>query len=314
MKFGLFTGLGGISWSQLQSLWQHLEATGWDAACVADHFMPNVPDPVGETLECWTALSGLALTTQRMRIGTLVSGNTYRHPAVLAKMAATVDVMSGGRLICGLGAAWQKNEHVAYGIPFYTVGERLGRLEEACQVLLSLWTEHKVTFDGKYYQLHEAPLYPKPIQKPHPELLIGGGGEKRTLRIAAKYADHWNVWGGPQTLHRKIQVLEDHCAALGRDPATIMHSANMPLLFSDKPQDAERLVASVIRRFGWREAYVRDMLLAGSAPQMQEKIGRMQDLGVNQIFIPTFLPPWSLDALDRLITEVAPAFREAELP
>jgi len=140
MRFGLFTGTTGISWAQLQSLWQHLEATGWDAACVTDHFMPNTRHPVDDTLECWTALSALALSTQRLRIGTLVVGNTYRHPAVVAKMAATVDIISGGRLICGLGAAWQRNEHTAYGIPFYTVGERLNRLEEACQVLLGLWT------------------------------------------------------------------------------------------------------------------------------------------------------------------------------
>ena len=216
MKFGLFTSIGGMTWSALQ--WQHIEATGWDAACVADHFMPNVPDPVQETLECWTALAGLALTTKRMRIGTLVTGNTYRHPALVAKMAANVDIMSGGRLICGMGAGWQKNEHVAYGMPFYTVGERLNRLEEACQILRRLWTEHKTTLQGRFYQLQEAPLYPKAVQQPHPELLIGGGGEKRTLQIAAKYADHWNCWAGPETMQRKIQILEAHCAAVGRDP------------------------------------------------------------------------------------------------
>src|SRR5262245_36224710 len=146
MRFGLFTGTTGIAWPQLQSLWQHIEATGWDAACVTDHFMPNTRNPVDDTLECWTALSGLALSTQRLRIGTLVAGNTYRHPAVVAKMATTVDIMSGGRLICGIGAAWQRNEHAAYGIPFATVGERLSRLEEACQVLLGLWTQPKTTF------------------------------------------------------------------------------------------------------------------------------------------------------------------------
>jgi len=309
MKFGLFTGLTGITWSQLQDLWQHIEATGWDAACVTDHFMPNVPEPVAETLECWTALAGLALATRRMRIGTLVTGNTYRHPAVVAKMAAAVDIMSGGRLICGLGASWQKNEHVAYGIPFYTVAERLSRLEEACQVLLSLWTEHKVTFKGKFYQLDNAPLYPKPLQKPHPELLIGGGGERHTLKIAARYADHWNVWGGPEVLTRKIRVLKDHCATLGRDPTSITKSANTPLLFTDKPEEIDRLVASVIRRYGWPEAAVRDMTLAGSVAQVQEKLGRLQDAGVQQVFIPTFLPPWNLERLDRLIAEVAPALR-----
>lgn len=309
MKFGLFTSTTGITWAQLQSLWQHIEETGWDAACVTDHFMPNTRDPVEETLECWTALAGLALTTRRMRIGTLVVGNTYRHPAVVAKMAATVDVMSGGRLICGIGAAWQKNEHEAYGIPFYTVGERLNRLEEACQVLIQLWTEHKSTFQGKYYQLHDAPLYPKPLQRPHPELLIGGGGEKRTLRIAAQYATHWNCWAGPQTMQRKIKVLQEHCAAIGRDPTTITCSANTPLLFADTAAEAEQLISSVNRRYGWSEPYVRDLMLVGSPSQIQEKIGQLRDVGIDQIFIPTFLPPYSLESLDRLMTDVAPAFR-----
>jgi alkanesulfonate monooxygenase SsuD/methylene tetrahydromethanopterin reductase-like flavin-dependent oxidoreductase (luciferase family) len=217
--------------------------------------------------------------------------------------------MSGGRLICGIGAGWQKNEHVAYGMPFFTVGERLSRLEEACQVLHRLWTEPKATFQGRFYQLQEAPLYPKPVQKPHPELLVGGGGEKRTLRIAAKYADHWNCWAGPETMKRKIQVLKEHCAAIGRDPATIVRSANMPLLFSDKPEERERLIASVNRRYGWPEPDVRDMLLAGSVAQVQEKLGQLQDVGIDQVFIPTFLPPWTQEALDRLIIDVAPAFR-----
>jgi F420-dependent oxidoreductase-like protein len=309
MKFGLFISLGGMTWSALQSLSQRLEATGWDAACVADHFMPNVPDPVQETLECWTALAGLAVTTKRLRIGTLVTGNTYRHPALVAKMAANVDIMSGGRLICGLGAGWQKNEHVAYGMPFYSVGERLNRLEEACQILRSLWTEAKTTFQGRYYQLQDAPLYPKTVQQPHPELLIGGSGEKRTLRIAATYADHWNCWAGPETMQRKIKILAEHCAAVGRDPASIARSANMPLLFSDKPDEAEQLIASVNRRYGWPEPYVRDMLLAGGTAQIQEKLGRLQEVGIDQVFIPTFLPPWKQEALDRLISDVAPACR-----
>jgi F420-dependent oxidoreductase-like protein len=309
MKFGLFTSIGGITWPQLQSLWQHIEETGWDAACVTDHFMPNVRDPVEETLECWTALAGLALTTKRMRIGTLVTGNTYRHPTVVAKMAANVDIMSGGRLICGLGAGWQKNEHLAYGIPFYTVGERLSRLEEACQIVLGLWTGHKTSFQGRFYQLQEAPLYPKTVQHPHPELLIGGGGERRTLKIAAKYADHWNCWAGPETMAHKLQVLNEHCAAVGREPSRITRSANMPLLFAEKAEEAEQLIASVTRRYGWPEAYVRDLLLAGSAAQIQDKLGRLRDVGIDQVFIPTFLPPWKQEALDRLITDVAPALK-----
>ena len=309
MKFGLFTSITGITWEQLCDLWRHLEDTGWDAACVTDHFMPNVPDPVTETLECWTALSGLALRTSRLRIGTLVSGNTYRHPAVLAKMATTVDIMSGGRLICGLGGAWQRNEHQAYGIPFYTVGERLNRLDEACQVLLRLWSEHKSTFQGKYYQLEEAPLYPKPVQQPHPELLIGGGGEKKTLRIVANYADHWNVWGGPETLRHKGQVLEAHCNDIGRDASQITRSANMPMMITDHAEDKEKLVRGLMQRFGRSETEARDTVLAGSVAEIQDKMGRLQEAGVDQLFIPTFLPQWSLEQLDRFITEAAPAFR-----
>jgi F420-dependent oxidoreductase-like protein len=309
LKFGLFTSLTGITWSQLQQLWQHTEATGWDTAFVTDHFMPNVPDPVADTLECWTALAGLAQTTTRMRIGTLVAGNTYRHPAVLAKMAATIDIMADGRLICGIGGAWQENEHVAYGIPFYTVGERLNRLEEACQVLLGLWTQSKTTFEGKYYQLQDAPLFPKPVQQPHPELLIGGGGEKRTLRIAAKYADHWNVWGGPEILGRKGRILDEHCAVVGRDPAQITRSANMPLLITQKPEAGERLVVAMMQRFGRSDADARDTVLAGSVTQIQDTIGHLQEAGVDQLFIPTFLPSWDLEQLDRFITDVASAFR-----
>src|SRR5882724_13694030 len=242
MRFGIFTSLTNTTWDDVLQLWRHTEATGWDAACVTDHFMPNTKERVGNVLECWATLAALAPVVPRMRIGTIVVGNTYRHPAVVAKMAATVDIISGGRLICGLGAAWQRNEHMAYGIPFHTVGERLNRLEEACQVLLGLWTQPQTTFNGKYYQLTDAPLFPKPLQQPHPELLIGGGGEQRTLRIVAKYADHWNVWGGPETLRHKSEVLAKHCAAIGRDPAEITHSANMPMAITEDPEEPERLV------------------------------------------------------------------------
>src|SRR6267143_6539551 len=200
MRFGIFTGMGNTTWDAVLGLWRHAAASGWDAACVTDHFMPNTPDRVGETMECWTTLAALAAAVPKMRLGTIVSGNTYRHPAVLAKMAAQVDIISGGRLICGIGAAWQQNEHEAYGIPFYTVAERLARLDEACQVLKALWTQDRASFKGRYYQLSDAPLAPKPVQRPYPELMIGGGGEKVTLKIAARHADHWNVWGVAEAL------------------------------------------------------------------------------------------------------------------
>lgn len=310
MRFGLFTSLGNTTWDHVVRLWRHVEDAGWDAACVTDHFMPNTPDRVGDVLECWTTLSALATQVSRLRIGTIVLGNTYRHPAVVAKMAATLDVISGGRLILGLGAGWQQNEHEAYGIPFGTVGERLARLDEACRVLKLLWTQSKTTFEGRFYHLSDAPLMPRPVQRPHPELMVGGGGEKVTLRIAAAHADHWNAWGGPETLTRKGRILEEHCARLGRDPRTIVRSANMPLLLTDDSAEVAKLAATVGRRMGWGEEFVRDALLAGSLSAVRDKLARLQEAGVYMLWVPTmFLPRDPRPLLDRFTAEVVPAFR-----
>jgi F420-dependent oxidoreductase-like protein len=308
MRFGLFTGLGGTTWTDVLAQWQHAERTGWDMACVTDHFMPNTADRVGDTLECWTTLAALATRVPRMRVGTIVSGNTYRHPAVVAKMAANVDVISGGRLVCGMGAAWQENEHRAYGIPFHTVAERLAMLDEACQVLKLLWTQDRSDFKGRFYQLEDAPLMPKPVQKPHPELMIGGGGEKVTLRIVARHADHWNVWGGPETLAHKGRILDDHCADLGRDPEEVLHSANMVLAISDRRADVEKLEQALTRRFGMGPAQARDTMLGGSPEAIRDKLGRLREAGVGLLFVPTMLYLGDAQAQrDRFIGEIAPA-------
>jgi F420-dependent oxidoreductase-like protein len=310
MRFALFTSLTNATWDDVLGQWRHAEATGWDAACVTDHFMPNTPERTGDTLECWTSLAALAALVPRMRIGTIVSGNTYRHPAVLAKMATTVDVLSGGRLICGVGAGWQENEHQAYGIPFYTLRERLERLDEACQILKALWTQPRTTFKGRHYQLDDAPLMPEPVQRPHPELMVGGGGERVTLRIAARHADHWNVWGGPETLARKGKILEQHCAAVGRDPAGIRRSANMLLLISDDRAEVDALRGRFMQRMGRDEATARDTLLAGGVAEVRDKLGRLRDAGVDTLFLPTFfMGKDPRPQLDRFMAEVAPAFR-----
>jgi F420-dependent oxidoreductase-like protein len=310
MRFGIFTGLTGVRWKDVRRLWRHADATGWDAACVTDHFMPNTPDARGDALECWTTLAALAGATRRMRIGTIVLGNTYRHPAVVAKMAATLDIISSGRLICGLGAAWQENEHRAYGLPFYTVAERLARLDEACQVLKSLWTQERTTFHGKFYQLLDAPLMPKPAQAPHPPLMIGGGGERVTLRIVARHADHWNVWGGAATLAAKGRILERHCAEVGRDPGTLRRSANVVLRFTESRDEIERLEQAYMARFGADPAKARDTVVAGTASEIQDRLGRLAEAGVDMLFLPTFfLPPDPRPVLDRVMAEVAPALR-----
>jgi alkanesulfonate monooxygenase SsuD/methylene tetrahydromethanopterin reductase-like flavin-dependent oxidoreductase (luciferase family) len=190
------------------------------------------------------------------------------------------------------------------------VGERLARLDEACEVLKRLWTEKKVTWKGKYYALEDAPLDPKPVQRPYPELMIGGGGEKVTLKIAAKHADHWNVWGGPATLAAKGKILDGHCATVGRDPRKILRSAVMVLAQSDDAVEVERLKKAYMTRMGADEQKANDTMLGGSVAQIQDKLGRLRDAGVGMLFIPAFfLPADKKKALDRFISEVAPALR-----
>jgi F420-dependent oxidoreductase-like protein len=311
MRFGVFTSLTGQTWTGVLNLWRHLETTGWDLACVSDHFMPNTKSREGPVLESWSALSALAALIPRMRVGTIVLGNTYRHPAVVAKMAAQVDIISGGRLVLGMGAGWQRNEHESYGIPYYTMRERLERLDEACEVIRSLWRQEKASFNGRYYQISDAPLDPKPVQKPHPELMIGGAGERVTLRIVAKHADHWNVWAGPKVLARKSAILEEHCEKVGRDSKTIMRSVNMALLITDKKEDVDRLAETVASRMGAHASDARDICLAGTPDRIRELLNELRAAGATTLFIPTMFRP--LEELqrdmDRLIAEIAPAFR-----
>jgi F420-dependent oxidoreductase-like protein len=273
--------------------------------------MPNTKEREGAMLEGWSTLTALSALVPRIQVGTIVLGNTYRHPAVVAKMAAQVDIISGGRLLLGLGAGWQENEHEAYGIPFYTMRERLERLDEACQVMKSLWTQDRSNFKGRYYTLSDAPLQPKAVQKPHPELMIGGGGEKVTLRTVARYADHWNVWGGPKVLGHKGRILDEHCQSVGRDPKTIRRSANMALLITDKKAEVDALAETLGSRMGRHAADARDTCLAGSPQQIRDTLAELRAAKVDTLFIPTLfrpLPELRRD-LDRFIAEIAPAFR-----
>lgn len=202
----------------------HAETLGLDGVYVCDHFMPYEADGRavdGAMLEGWTSLAALAGHTQRLRLGTLVLGCTYRHPAVVANMAATMDHVTGGRFVLGLGAGGQRNEHVAYGLALPSISRRLDAFEEACAVIRSLLTQPRTTFDGAFFQLTEAPCDPKPVQTPLP-LLIGGGGERRTLRIAAQFADEWHVWSTPDEFRSKSEILDRHCEDIGRDPSSIL--------------------------------------------------------------------------------------------
>lgn len=229
LRFGIKTAPQFTTYEGMLRVWREADTVPIiEHAWLFDHFMPLGPDPTGPCLEGWTLLAAYAAQTERLRVGLMVTGNTYRHPAVLANMAATVDVIARGRLDFGIGAGWNEREHSAYGIPLYPAGERIRRLGEACEVIRRLWTETVADFEGRYYQLKGARCEPKPLQKPYPPFVIGGSGEQLTLRIVAQYADVWNFAGGPvEDFRHKSAVLDGHCAAIGRDPASIERSVQL---------------------------------------------------------------------------------------
>ncbi len=201
------------------------EQCGWDGIYLADHFMPNDPSGKvmgGPSLDCLAALGAVAARVTRMRVGSLVLGNLYRHPAVVAHWAATMGTIAEGGFVLGVGAGWQVNEHVAFGLELGTIRDRLNRFEEAVVVIRSMLNEERTTFVGDHYQIRDAPCEPQPNHRI--PLLIGGKGEQRTMRIAARLADEWNAWCTPEELAHKSAVLNRHCADLGRDPADICRS------------------------------------------------------------------------------------------
>jgi F420-dependent oxidoreductase-like protein len=231
MRFAFKTSPQDTTWADMLAVWRaaddiEIYESGW----TFDHFYPIFSDSTGPCLEGWTTLTALAQATERLRLGTMVTGVHYRHPAVLANMAASLDIISGGRLELGIGAGWNEEESGAYGIPLGTITERMDRFEEACQVLIGLLSQETTDFDGTFYQLTGARNEPKGPQRPHPPICIGGNGEKRTLRITARYAQHWNfVNGTTEEFARKRDVLAAHCADIGRDPKEILLSAQRRL-------------------------------------------------------------------------------------
>jgi F420-dependent oxidoreductase-like protein len=210
--------------AELRAVWRIADEAGFDHLWAFDHLSPIFADVTADVFEGMTLLAAMAETTSRVRIGLMVTGNTYRHPGLLAKMATTIDHLSGGRLEFGIGASGAETEHTMLGIAFYTPGERIRRLAEALTVCRKLWTEDRSSYDGRYYTLKDAVANPKPLQRPHPPIWIGGAGEKLTLRVVAEHADVWNVIGSVDDVVRKAAILDQHCADIGRDPATIKRS------------------------------------------------------------------------------------------
>lgn len=282
-------------WNEIAAIADYAEATGWDGLYVYDHFMPGEPSEVvmdGPVLEGWTVITALACRTERLRLGTLVLGNLYRHPAVVANMAATLDHISNGRLVLGLGAGWQQNEHHAYGIPLPPPPQRLDQFEEALTVITSLLREPRTTFSGGHYTLEAAPCDPKPVQQSLP-ILVGSSGEKRGIPLAARWADEWNSWSTLESFRRMSGVLDASAEASGRDPASISRSTQAEVVLG--PVDAS-------------SAFDPDQTLGGSVELVLDTLGRYQEAGLDEFIVPddaTVSLSERLDHLERIRTEVA---------
>jgi F420-dependent oxidoreductase-like protein len=278
MRYGLKLSQNATI-GQLREVWQIADESGFDHCWIMDHFATLGPSDDGPIFEAWALLAGMAVATTRTRIGCSVTGNTYRHPAVLAKAAVTVDHLSGGRLEFGIGAGWAENEHAMLALPFGTVADRADRLDEACQIILALWTQDRTSFAGKHYQLADAVAEPKPVQRPHPPIWIGGTGRRRTLRLAAQCADVWNSPGGsPDEVAELSAVLDQRCAEVGRDPGQVRRSVQVRV-----PPAARDLVALAD---GYRAVGVTEILLllvgedpVGQARQVAELLPELRAVG-----------------------------------
>jgi len=262
---------------------QEADTLGYHSIWLYDHFH-TVPVPTQEvTFECWTSTAALARDTKRVRIGQMVTCNNYRNPALLAKMASTVDTLAHGRLDFGIGAGWHKEEYVAYGYQFPETRERLERLREAVQIILAMWTQEEANFEGTYYSVRGAINQPKGVQKPHIPLLIGGGGEKVTLRLVAQYADACNIGGDIPTIKHKLGVLKQHCEQLGRDYESIRRTT----LIDDcviAETEAEVLARLTPQQRNNLEA-LRQKWLIGTPEQIRERLAEYKEAGIQELIV-----------------------------
>jgi len=282
MRFGLqlprFTWSGGPSeiGARLREIAAAAEQTGFESLWVMDHFrqIPGMGQAWEDMLESWTTLGFLAAVTERVRLGTMVSGITYRNVAHLGKIAATLDVLSGGRAVCGLGLGWFQQEHTAYGWELPSLGDRYALLEDALQLLPLLWGPGTPAFSGRVLNVPEAMCYPRPLQERLP-LLVGGSGERRTLRLVARYADACNLFGEAPVIHHKVEVLERHCADVDRDPAEIEVTQLSTVLVGDHRIDIESLVERLRPKRMSAERFAQRV----NAGTVDQHIGRFRQLG-----------------------------------
>lgn len=319
MQLGvMIEGQEGLNWDRWQRIARATEDLGFESLWRSDHFFSLAGAGERDSLETFISFVMVATETQRIRFGPLVASCTFRHPSLVARMAAQIDQLSGGRFVLGMGAGWNVPEHEAFGITFPPVRERMDRLEESIQVVRALWGDGPVSFDGQYYQLKDAQCFPKPAQSPAP-IIVGGGGERRTLRMVAQYADEWNVVGVDMDGYRhKRGVLEQHCADVGRDPASIVHSQMAGFVigrneadlrahlervgegfrpFGNQPPDE---VMAGLRERGW---------VTGTPDEIVQELGSREEAGISRFMFQHHAQE-DFAALELLASDVLPQLQK----
>jgi len=313
MKFGIqhpnfsYDGEGPEIVESLRRVAVEAERSNFDSFWVMDHFhqIANVGTANEPMFEGWTTLGVVAGLTSKIRLGTMVTGIVYRYPSILAKIGATLDILSKGRLYMGIGAAWNAEESEAYGIHFPSASKRFRRLEEAVQIIRKMWTEDRASFKGEFYEIKNAYCNPKPIQKPYPPILIGGSGEKKTLKLVAKYADACNVFGSPETVKRKFSILREHCKAVGRDYDDIVKT-KLGAVVIDKDSDTLRhLVSEAFNK--WPDEMRNEFVIAGNPDEVRRKIETFRDVGVDYMIV-SFEPKRELESLRLFGEEISKRF------
>lgn len=313
MKFGIqhpnfsYDGKDSEIVDSLRRIALEAERNNFDSFWVMDHFhqigmVGEVHEPM---FEGWTTLGVMTGLTSKIKLGTMVTGIIYRYPSVLAKMGATLDVLSKGRLYMGIGAAWNAEESDAYGIHFPSTRERFRRLEEAVQIIQKMWTEDRASFKGEFYQIKDAYCNPKPIQKPYPPILIGGSGEQQTLRLVAKYANACNVFGSPETVRRKFSVLREHCKTVGRDYDDIIKTKLGTVMIDKDSDTAKRRVTEAFNKVP--DEMRNEFVIAGNPEEVRRKIETFRDVGVDYLIV-SFEPKRELESLKLFGEEISRKF------
>ncbi|MEU4600329.1 LLM class F420-dependent oxidoreductase [Nocardia sp. NPDC023988] len=328
MRFGIFVPQGwrldlvdiepADQWAVMRELAERFDSGGvWESIWVYDHFH-TTPVPTDEaTHEAWSLMSAFAASTSRVRLGQMCTAMSYRNPAYLAKVAATVDLISGGRVEMGIGAGWYEHEWRAYGYGFPPAGERLGRLDEGVQIFRQAWRTGRATLDGRYYQVDGAIVHPRPLQENGIPIWVAGGGEKKTLRIAAKYANYTNFSAVPDEFIRKSEILREHCAEVGTDFAAITRSSNFNAVVGTTETEVQERLSLIIDRYtpflgaDAAKTYVTDNFASsaatGTPEQIAERLGAVKDLGLGYAILNFPEAAYDTSGIELFEREVIPA-------